>query len=72
MRNIITAMRLISNIDWPDFFESVSLVDRALERHPGYGLMDFTTRDRYRGAVERLARRARRIVGRCQRHGVTR
>lgn len=60
VRNIITAMRLVSNIDWPEFFESVSLVDQALERHPGYRQMDFTTRDRYRRAVERIARRAKR------------
>ena len=30
VRNIITSMRLISDLDWPDFFESVSLVDEVL------------------------------------------
>ena len=59
VRNIITSMRLISNIDWADFFESVSLVDRALSAAPTYRLMDFSTRDRYRRAIEMLARRAR-------------
>ena len=32
VRNIITSMRLISNIDWADFFESVSLVDTVLRQ----------------------------------------
>lgn len=59
VRNIITSMRLISNIDWAEFFESVSLVDRALSVAPTYRLMDFPTRDRYRRAIEMLARRAR-------------
>ena len=32
VRNIITSMRLISDVDWPEFFESVSLVDDAAAR----------------------------------------
>jgi cyclic beta-1,2-glucan glucanotransferase len=56
VRNIITSMRLISNIDWAEFFESVSLVDRALRAVPTYERMDFATRDRYRRTVEHLAR----------------
>ena len=59
VRNIITSMRLVSNIDWADFFESVSLVDRTLSMTPNYELMDFPTRDRYRRAIENFARRAR-------------
>jgi cyclic beta-1,2-glucan synthetase len=59
VRNIITSMRLISNIDWADFFESVSLVDKALSATPNYELMDFPTRNRYRRAIEHFARRAR-------------
>jgi len=30
VRNIVTSMRLISELDWADFFESVSLVDEEL------------------------------------------
>ena len=30
VRNVITSMRLISAVDWTEFFESVSLVDAAL------------------------------------------
>jgi cyclic beta-1,2-glucan synthetase len=56
VRNVITTMRLVSNIDWADLFEDVSLVDKVLSQAPGYRAMDFPSRDRYRRAVERLAR----------------
>ncbi len=56
VRNIITSMRWMSLVDWPEFFESVSLVDRVLRTAAGFTAMDFATRDRYRGQVERLAR----------------
>jgi hypothetical protein len=32
VRNIITSMRLLSTLDWRDFFESVSLVEQVLQR----------------------------------------
>jgi cyclic beta-1,2-glucan synthetase len=59
VRNVITSMRLMSAFDWAAFFESVSQVDAALAAFPGYREMDFGTRDRYRHAVENLARDAR-------------
>ena len=49
-------MRLLSSADWADFFESVSLVHEALLRGTRVAEMDFATRDRYRHAVEELAR----------------
>jgi cyclic beta-1,2-glucan synthetase len=57
--NIITSMRLLSTLDWRDFFESVSLVDPLLGEDPAgvYARMNFQTRDRYRHAVERIAKR---------------
>ncbi|MEI9996699.1 MAG: glucoamylase family protein [Rhizomicrobium sp.] len=55
VRNIITAMRLISAINWPEFFESVSLVDAALRQNTNFAAMDFATRDLYRRAIETLA-----------------
>ncbi len=55
-RNIITSMRWMSSISWSDFFESVSLVDETLRSAPGFAAMDFATRDKYREAVEELAR----------------
>ncbi len=56
IRNIIAGMRLISDIDWLAWFESVSLVDERLRAASGFGAMDFQTRDLYRGAIEQLAR----------------
>jgi cyclic beta-1,2-glucan synthetase len=59
IRNVITSMRLMSALDWADFFESVSLVDELLRADTNYGAMDFRSRDRYRHAIEKLARRSR-------------
>ncbi len=56
VRNIITSMRLISDVDWPEFFESVSLVDDLLRSGSDFAAMDFPTRDLYRRGIERLAR----------------
>ncbi len=56
VRNIITSMRWMSSIDWPGFFESVSLVDEVLRSTPGFAAMDFTTRDEYRARIELLSR----------------
>jgi cyclic beta-1,2-glucan synthetase len=58
VRNLITSMRLLSAYEWPDFVEAASLVNHALSRHPLFPTMDFITRDRYRGALEDLARRS--------------
>ncbi len=56
VRNIVTSMRLISELDWAEFFEGVSLVDEALRAGSDFANMDFPTRDRYRRAIEALAR----------------
>ncbi len=56
VRNIVTSMRLISELDWADFFERVSLVDEELRAGSDFADMDFPTRDRYRRAIEELAR----------------
>jgi cyclic beta-1,2-glucan synthetase len=56
VRNVITSMRMISAVDWAEFFESVSLVDVALRADSAFAEMDFPTRDRYRHAIEELAR----------------
>ncbi|HEY3170823.1 MAG TPA: glycosyl transferase, partial [Thermoanaerobaculia bacterium] len=58
VRNVITSMRLISSVDWAEFFESVSLVEDALRNGTRVSEMDFATRDRYRHAVEDLSRRS--------------
>ncbi|WP_413728522.1 GH36-type glycosyl hydrolase domain-containing protein [Sodalis sp. RH19] len=56
VRNIITSMRLISDIDWATLFESISLVDERLRRHSAFDEMNFTTRNLYRSAIEQLSR----------------
>lgn len=57
MRNIVTSMRILSELDWADFFEDVSLVDARLRASTDFGAMDFATRNAYRTAIEDLARR---------------
>jgi len=54
----ITSLRFLSAMDWKEFVESLSLVEATLLADPAkvYGSMDFATRDRYRHAVEFLAR----------------
>ncbi|MGA3293525.1 MAG: glucoamylase family protein [Candidatus Acidiferrales bacterium] len=74
VRNIITSMRLISEFDWQQFVESVSLVDEILRNDTNFAGMDFPTRDMYRHAIEDLARGsshselevARRVVRRVK------
>ncbi len=56
VRNVITSMRLLSDIDWTELFESVSLVDQRLRAASNFSAMDFPTRDLYRSAIEELAR----------------
>ena len=75
VRNIIISMRAISAFEWPPFVEDASLMDACLRAHDGYGKMDFLTRDRYRHAIEDLAKRsshselaiARRVIDKVQR-----
>jgi cyclic beta-1,2-glucan glucanotransferase len=56
VRNVITSLRIMATFDWRDFVEKVSLVDRLFRAESEFGAMDFATRDRYRHAVEDLAR----------------
>lgn len=75
VRNIIISMRAISTFDWSKFAEDASLIDACLRAHKGYGAMNFLTRDRYRHAIEDLAKRsvyseveiARRVLDKSQR-----
>ncbi|MEO5959489.1 MAG: cyclic beta 1-2 glucan synthetase, partial [Opitutaceae bacterium] len=54
----IASLRFLSAMDWKEFVENLSVVDRTLRTDPAdvYSDMDFPTRDRYRHAVETLAR----------------
>jgi cyclic beta-1,2-glucan synthetase len=55
VRNIITSMRMISDVDWTELFERISLVDDVLAASD-FPEMDFPTRNLYRSAIEELAR----------------
>lgn len=56
MRNIITSMRLVTDVDWAELFERTSLVDGVLAAGSDFRDMDFPTRNLYRSAIEELAR----------------
>ena len=56
IRNIITSMRVIAEIDWSELFEKMSPVDDLLGVNETYQAMDFASRNHYRTAVEALAR----------------
>jgi len=58
--NSIASLRLLDALDWHEFVESTSAVDRILRQDPAglYARMDFATRDAYRHAVEHYARRS--------------
>ncbi|HYO85863.1 MAG TPA: glucoamylase family protein [Dermatophilaceae bacterium] len=58
MRNIFTSLRLISDLNWEDWLESVSLIEDDLRSNPGYAALDFQTRNLYRCTIEELARGA--------------
>jgi cyclic beta-1,2-glucan synthetase len=56
VRNIITSMRLVSDVDWAKLFEEVSPVDEILRAGSDFAAMDFATRNLYRTAIEQIAR----------------
>lgn len=56
--NAVTSIRHLTRIQWRECFEAQSKVEALLRLDPAgvYGGMDFETRDRYRHAVEEIAR----------------
>ncbi|HVS96017.1 MAG TPA: glucoamylase family protein [Puia sp.] len=60
IRNSIGTLRVISATDWRDFVESLSAVEQVLREDPAgaYPRMNFATRDRYRHAVESIAKKS--------------
>ncbi len=59
--NSIMSLRLLGAIEWRDFVEALSSVEHILRTDPAgvYPAMDFHTRDRYRHAVEEIAKGGR-------------
>jgi cyclic beta-1,2-glucan synthetase len=70
--NCVTSLRLLSALDWTEFFEKTSRVEAVLREDPAgtYARQDFPTRDRCRRAVERLARGSRHTELDVARHAV--
>jgi cyclic beta-1,2-glucan synthetase len=58
--NSIGSLRLLSELDWREFVESLSYVEKILRSDPmdTYVLMDFKTRDHYRHIIEKLAKKS--------------
>ncbi|MDA8179797.1 MAG: cyclic beta 1-2 glucan synthetase, partial [Deltaproteobacteria bacterium] len=59
--NSIGSLRFLGAMDWRVFVETMSVVDQVLREDPGgaYGRMDFSSRDRYRHVIEKIAKRSR-------------
>lgn len=62
MSNSIGSLRILASIDWKQFVEQQSAVEKLLlQDNDGiYGKMDFDTRDQYRHVVERIARKSKK------------
>jgi cellobiose phosphorylase len=56
--NSICSLRFLDTLDWQEFVEGQSVVEKTLRSDPAkvYSQMDFATRDAYRHTVERIAR----------------
>ncbi len=59
--NSIGSLRVLGAMDWRDFVETHSSVERILssDKHGVYAKMDFATRDEYRHVVEKMAKKAK-------------
>lgn len=70
--NSIGSLRVLGAMDWPEFVETLSVVEQCLLEDPAgiYGRMDFATRDRYRHATEEIARHGRLSEGEVARRAV--
>ena len=62
LSNVIGSCRRLAQIQWGELFEAVSRADVELAKDPAgvYPRIDFETRNRYRDAVEQLAKWSKR------------
>lgn len=56
--NTISSLRLLSAVDWRNFVETHSVVEKILSEDPVYPQMDFSTRDQYRHVVEIVSKKS--------------
>lgn len=68
--NSIAGLRLLSETNWADFAEAMSLVEQTLRKDPSgiYPAMHFDTRDHYRHIIEILARHSHHSEPEVARH----
>ena len=59
VRNIVTSLVQLSALDWADIVEQLSAVDAVLGSQSDFSGLDFATRNRYRSAIEEIARDSR-------------
>jgi cellobiose phosphorylase len=61
MSNNINSLRLLDAINWRDFVEKHSIVEKTLRQDINgiYSTMDFATRDRYRHVVEDISKKSK-------------
>ncbi|MDD5132535.1 MAG: glucoamylase family protein [bacterium] len=55
--NTVESLRILESMDWHDFVEDLSIVEKILKQDPSgdYATMSFATRDRYRHVIEKLS-----------------
>jgi cyclic beta-1,2-glucan synthetase len=70
--NSISSLRFLGTMDWREFVETMSIVEKTLREDPGgvYAEMDFATRDRYRHVVEKIAKGSRLSEGEVARKAI--
>ena len=70
--NSIGSLRFLTSMNWPEFVETMSVVEQILREDPGdiYIKMDFTTRDNYRHAVEKIAKHSLLSESEVARHAI--
>jgi cyclic beta-1,2-glucan synthetase len=70
--NSITSLRFLGTMDWREFVETMSVVEKTLREDTGgvYSKMDFSTRDHYRHVVEKIAKSSRLSEGEVAREAI--
>ncbi|WP_051614653.1 glucoamylase family protein [Phyllobacterium sp. UNC302MFCol5.2] len=58
MGNLIRSLKSIDDVDWITWFETVSGVDAVLRENSNFDALDFHSRNAYRVAIEKIARRS--------------
>lgn len=58
--NSIGSLRFLGGMDWREFVEAMSIVEQTLREDPDgtYGKMNFSSRDRYRHVIEKIAKQS--------------